>query len=208
VGIAGVSRGAGQILACGGDTIRGVAMKTVMTELASDARWGGNDSAPNLQLPIPKGRSLEVGSWKLLPSSEATASPVISPLQDADRVGAREGDHAAAAPDLKVADRPLERGRRHGGSADDHADDGGVRRWEDADAHDQRDGRQREYGREHEGHDRQRSTEWRPLGSSGAATLRATHRRAMSGSLERPAPRRRGLRTRRARGRLPARRRD
>ena len=33
--------------------------------------------------------------------------------QDADRVGAREGDHAAAAPDLKVADRPLERGRRH-----------------------------------------------------------------------------------------------
>ena len=34
--------------------------------------------------------------------------------QDADRVGAREGDHAAAAPDLQVADRPLERGRRHG----------------------------------------------------------------------------------------------
>ena len=33
--------------------------------------------------------------------------------QDADRIGAREGDHAAAAPDLKVADRPLERGRRH-----------------------------------------------------------------------------------------------
>ena len=33
--------------------------------------------------------------------------------QDADRVGAREGDHAAAAPDLKVADRPFERGRRH-----------------------------------------------------------------------------------------------
>ena len=33
--------------------------------------------------------------------------------QDADRVGAREGDHAAAAPDLQVADRPLERGRRH-----------------------------------------------------------------------------------------------
>jgi hypothetical protein len=34
--------------------------------------------------------------------------------QDADRVGASEGDHATAAPDLKVADRPLERGRRHG----------------------------------------------------------------------------------------------
>ena len=33
--------------------------------------------------------------------------------QDADRVGAREGDHAAAAPDLEVADRPLEGGRRH-----------------------------------------------------------------------------------------------
>ena len=34
--------------------------------------------------------------------------------EDANRVGAREGDHAAAAPDLKIADRPLERGRRHG----------------------------------------------------------------------------------------------
>ena len=34
--------------------------------------------------------------------------------QDADRVGAREGDHAAAAPDLKIADRPLERFRRNG----------------------------------------------------------------------------------------------
>ena len=33
--------------------------------------------------------------------------------QDADRVGSREGDHAAAAPDLKVADRALERFRRH-----------------------------------------------------------------------------------------------
>ena len=34
--------------------------------------------------------------------------------QDADRVRARESDHAAAAPDLQVADRLLERGRRHG----------------------------------------------------------------------------------------------
>src|SRR4051812_4801034 len=33
--------------------------------------------------------------------------------QDADRVGAREGDHAAAAPDLKLADGSLERRRRH-----------------------------------------------------------------------------------------------
>ena len=32
--------------------------------------------------------------------------------QDADRVRAREGDHAAAAPDLKVTDRPLEHLRR------------------------------------------------------------------------------------------------
>ena len=34
--------------------------------------------------------------------------------QDADRVGTREDNHAAAAPDLKVADRLLERSRRHG----------------------------------------------------------------------------------------------
>src|SRR4029079_15409681 len=34
--------------------------------------------------------------------------------QDADRVGASKRNHAAAAPDLKVADRSLERGRRHG----------------------------------------------------------------------------------------------
>ena len=33
--------------------------------------------------------------------------------QDADRVRAREGDHTAAAPHLKIADRLLERGRRH-----------------------------------------------------------------------------------------------
>src|SRR3954471_15393505 len=33
--------------------------------------------------------------------------------QDGDRVGPREGDHAAAAPDLKVANRSLERRRRH-----------------------------------------------------------------------------------------------
>ena len=32
---------------------------------------------------------------------------------DADRGGAREGDHAAAAPDLQVPDRSLERGRSH-----------------------------------------------------------------------------------------------
>ena len=44
---------------------------------------------------------------------EGTGRP-LGADQDADRVGAREGDHAAAAPDLKVADRPLERGRRHG----------------------------------------------------------------------------------------------
>jgi hypothetical protein len=35
--------------------------------------------------------------------------------QDADRIGAREGDHAAAAPDLKITDRSLERRRRHRG---------------------------------------------------------------------------------------------
>src|SRR4051812_2169145 len=33
--------------------------------------------------------------------------------KDADRVRTRERDHAAAAPDLQVADRPLEEGRRH-----------------------------------------------------------------------------------------------
>ena len=44
---------------------------------------------------------------------EGTGGP-LGTDQHADRVGAREGDHAAAAPDLKVADRPLERGRRHG----------------------------------------------------------------------------------------------
>src|SRR5918999_1012093 len=44
---------------------------------------------------------------------EGTRSP-LGADQHADRVGAREGDHAAAAPDLKVADRPLERGGRHG----------------------------------------------------------------------------------------------
>ena len=43
---------------------------------------------------------------------EGTGRP-LGADQDADRVGAREGDHAAAAPDLQVADRPLERGRRH-----------------------------------------------------------------------------------------------
>src|SRR4029450_5027462 len=37
--------------------------------------------------------------------------------QDRDRIGAREGHHAAAAPDLKVADRPLDRLRRHRGLA-------------------------------------------------------------------------------------------
>src|SRR5258705_12992169 len=44
---------------------------------------------------------------------EGTGRP-LGADQDADRIGAREGDHAAAAPDLKVADRPLERGRCHG----------------------------------------------------------------------------------------------
>jgi hypothetical protein len=34
--------------------------------------------------------------------------------EDANRIGTREGDHAAAAPDLQVADRSLERRRRHG----------------------------------------------------------------------------------------------
>ena len=43
---------------------------------------------------------------------ERTGRP-LGADQDADRVGAREGDHAAAAPDLQVADRPLERRRRH-----------------------------------------------------------------------------------------------
>jgi hypothetical protein len=43
---------------------------------------------------------------------ERTGRP-LGANQDGDRVGAREGDHAAAAPDLEVADRPLERDRRH-----------------------------------------------------------------------------------------------
>jgi hypothetical protein len=34
--------------------------------------------------------------------------------QDADRVGASKRNHAAAAPDLKIADRSLERSRRYG----------------------------------------------------------------------------------------------
>src|SRR3954470_21381083 len=33
--------------------------------------------------------------------------------QNTDRIGPSEGDHAAAAPDLEVADRPLERRGRH-----------------------------------------------------------------------------------------------
>ena len=46
------------------------------------------------------------------PVDERAGGP-LGADQDADRVGAREGDHAAAAPDLEVADRPLERDRRH-----------------------------------------------------------------------------------------------
>src|SRR5687768_15250821 len=46
------------------------------------------------------------------PVDESAGGP-LGADQDADWVGAREGDHAAAAPDLKVADGPLERGRRH-----------------------------------------------------------------------------------------------
>jgi hypothetical protein len=42
---------------------------------------------------------------------EGTGRP-LGADQDADRVSAREGDHAAAAPDLKVPDRSLERSRR------------------------------------------------------------------------------------------------
>ena len=45
---------------------------------------------------------------------EGTGRP-LGADQDSDRVGSREGDHEAAAPDLKVADRPFERGRRHRG---------------------------------------------------------------------------------------------
>src|SRR5687768_15974867 len=44
---------------------------------------------------------------------DESAGGALGADQDADWVGAREGDHAAAAPDLKVADGPLERGRRH-----------------------------------------------------------------------------------------------
>jgi hypothetical protein len=43
---------------------------------------------------------------------EGTGRPLAAD-QDADRVGARERNHAAAAPHLQVADRPLERCRRH-----------------------------------------------------------------------------------------------
>ena len=43
---------------------------------------------------------------------EGTGRP-LGADQDADRIRAREGDHAAAAPHLEVANRPLERGRRH-----------------------------------------------------------------------------------------------
>ena len=46
------------------------------------------------------------------PVDECSGRP-LGADQDADRVGAREGDHAAAAPDLEVADRTLEHGRRH-----------------------------------------------------------------------------------------------
>ena len=47
------------------------------------------------------------------PVDEGTRSP-LGADQDADRVGPREGDHAAAAPDLKITDRPLERCWCHG----------------------------------------------------------------------------------------------
>ncbi len=43
---------------------------------------------------------------------EGTGGP-LGADQDADRIGARERDHAAAAPYLKVADRPLEFRRCH-----------------------------------------------------------------------------------------------
>ena len=46
------------------------------------------------------------------PVDEGTGRP-LGADQDADRVGSRERHHAAAAPDLKVADRSLERRRRH-----------------------------------------------------------------------------------------------
>src|SRR6185312_2947237 len=43
---------------------------------------------------------------------EGTGRP-LGADQDADRVGSRKGHHAAAAPDLEVTDRALERRRRH-----------------------------------------------------------------------------------------------
>ena len=80
----------------------------------------GDDSrgAENRELRAERGE--QVAAMTLSPMigmdgdlvDEGTRRP-LGADQDADRVGAREGDHAAAAPDLKVADRPLERGGRH-----------------------------------------------------------------------------------------------
>jgi hypothetical protein len=44
------------------------------------------------------------------PVNERRGGP-LGADQDPDRFGARKGDHAAAAPDLEIADGPLERGR-------------------------------------------------------------------------------------------------
>ena len=79
-----------------------------------DDSWG----AENRELRAERGE--QVTAMTLSPMigmdgdlvDEATGRPLCAD-QNADRVGAREGDHAAAAPDLKVADRPLERGRGH-----------------------------------------------------------------------------------------------
>jgi hypothetical protein len=46
------------------------------------------------------------------PVDEGTGRP-LGADQDRNRIGAREGDHAAAAPDLQIPNRPLESRRRH-----------------------------------------------------------------------------------------------
>ena len=84
----------------------------MLWNLGYEARW-----SQNRELRSERGE--QVTAVPLAPMIGMHGDPVDErpgrPLgadQDADRIGAGEGDHAAAAPDLQVADRLLERSRR------------------------------------------------------------------------------------------------
>ena len=80
----------------------------------------GDDSWRTEDRELRAERREQVAAMALSPVIGMDGDPVdegarrpLGANQDADRIGAGEGDHAAAAPDLQVADRALERGRRH-----------------------------------------------------------------------------------------------